>query len=90
MLVGILPICFSIFFGATSGSKNVQMYFLVFFKEYFCNISVLYVCLIGALGCCCFFLLDKSVPYHISVLVDADLQFMTSGAMNSIVPWNIK
>ena len=36
-----------------------------------------------------FFLLDKSVPpYHISVLVDADLQFMTSGAMNSIVPWN--
>ena len=24
-----------------------------------------------------------------SVLVDADLQFITSGAMNSIVPWNI-
>ena len=23
-----------------------------------------------------------------SVLVDADLQFITSGAMNSIVPWN--
>ena len=35
-----------------------------------------------------FLWLCLSVTHHMSVLVDADLQFITSGAMNSIVPWN--